>query len=123
MVMTRQAAVQLLRSAYEQGGFVRIKMDKRRKMIRSGWEVRLPSNDDARPRKLLAALSRLEIEPGKPYAKRLQRIIPIYGKYQVERFLQLVRPREKSHIPRFAAGKDMRLKPRRRKRPTSSKPR
>lgn len=92
---------------------MRIKMDKRRKMMRSGWEVRLPSNEDARPRELLAALSRLEIEPGKPYAKRLQRIIPIYGKYQVERFLQLVRPREKSYIPRFAAGKDMRLKPRR----------
>jgi hypothetical protein len=110
MATISKSSVQFLRAAYEQGGFVRVKMDTRRKMVRSGWEVRLPSNDEASPRDLVAALRKLDIKPGEPYVKGNRKVVPIYGKEQVERFLKLVRPREKARIPRFGKNVDMRFK-------------
>jgi hypothetical protein len=114
MSRPKKSTIKFLRDAYEQGGFVRIKMDHRRDGVRSGWELRLPSRDGASPARLMKLLRSVGFLPGKPYFKRERKIIPIYGRENVQRFLHLICPKVKARLPRPPADTDLRL---RRKQP------
>lgn len=104
---TRSARL-LLRETYEANGYVRVKMDKRRAGLRSGWEVRLIAANDAEAAQLTAALQTLGLRAGKHFEKRGSVVVPLYGHDAVTDFLRTVRPRVKSSVPDFPDDTDAR---------------
>ena len=110
-------ATRLLRQTYEQGGYVRVKMDRHKagprraagRGVRSGWEVRLPANDAVDAPTLSASLRALGFRPGSPYRKGPRMVVPLYGREQVEQFLRFVKPGTKSELPDCADDVDMRF--------------
>ena len=57
---------------------------------KKGYEVRLVAQDEKEMAVLEKALKAAGFRHGKPYAKNRQTIIPIYGREQVERFVEEV---------------------------------
>ena len=85
------------RSGWVQGGPDPSKRAKGKDNYKRGYEVRM----SAAPKEL-AQLQRLlksaGIEPGAPFAKSSRLVVPIYGREQTERFLNLIGVRARSRV-------------------------
>jgi hypothetical protein len=103
-----------IRECYETAGYVRVKMDRRRKGVRSGWEIRVPFADLLQLRRASEFLERHGIETGSPFDKHSRHILPIYGKARCEKFLSLVQPQVKQFIEDAPKAVDMRLREKKR---------
>jgi len=99
MKAKERKAKALLRERYERRGYVRYKDAVAKGIKRTGWEVRLYAYDRTDLRRLVAALKRLAFRPGNAYAKAPGWIVPVYGRDQVERFLDMTRPARKADVP------------------------
>ena len=65
--------------------------DKRQKRkYHKGYEIRLVALDRAELAEIRRALRAASFECGRTFEKAARRVVPVYGKKQVERFLALV---------------------------------
>ncbi len=100
----RQAALRIA-SLYERNGYVRFKDEERgaklgRKKYRKGDEVRLTAESPEEIEQIQDLLTVLEFTFGNHFAKGHQFRIPIYGREQVRRFLELIDEHSGTSRPR-----------------------
>lgn len=81
-------------------GYIRVKMDGRLGGKRTGWEIRLSMPSKREADKVRTLLKKVPLRAGKTFEKHKRFVIPLYGRRQVEIFLQRVKPDRKSAIPR-----------------------
>jgi len=90
----RQASRQVV-AFFERNGYIRRQLEERRaaegRRYKKGDEVRLTANSEAEVELIQSLLDVLEFTHGSPFVKSRQYRIPIYGREQVRRFVDMVR--------------------------------
>jgi len=104
---THRSAVQFIKKLAARGAYARFPNPIRRKKdgqaYKKGYEIRLPIRSGKDMREAKIALRKLGFSFGKPFKKHSHYILPIFGREQVGRFLELFRiAPERSRIRRKA---------------------
>lgn len=86
--MKIEEARSTLRSLYGRNGYVKIKEQTKRS--NAGIEARISVNSARARHRLLAALRAVGLEAGRPFVKRKQLRVPVYGRERVASLLQIV---------------------------------
>jgi len=83
-------AIKIIKEYYTKGGRIRNRIQKRflneKQKYKKGYEIRIRIKNDIDYKNLIQSLSICKIKAGKPYKQHTYKIIPIYGKKQVEWF-------------------------------------
>jgi len=91
----KSSSVKQLKKLLDGKIYFRLPDTKRRKLegqaYKHGYEVRLVVNNKIELKKMQSILKNLGFDFGKPYAKGLQIIQPVYGKYQIENLRSILR--------------------------------
>ncbi|MEQ8768681.1 MAG: hypothetical protein RL885_32540 [Planctomycetota bacterium] len=93
--LSRRAAARVLASCYRRNGHARWQDPERvrkegPRRYKKGDEVRLFVSSPGELQTIQQCLEILEFQPGKPFQKRSQICLPLYGWDAVSRFLDLV---------------------------------
>lgn len=80
---------------YHRNGYARLPKPERREKegsqsYKKGWEVRLVARDEEELAELHNLLEQMDFEPGSPFDKARQIVLPLYGRTSVQRFLEIV---------------------------------
>lgn len=79
---------------FKRNGYIREPDENRRKKdgqsYKKGYEIRFVVNDKTELVKVKSLLHMYGFKVGKPFKKRLQTIIPVYGKDAVEKFRKIL---------------------------------
>jgi hypothetical protein len=94
-ISRKEKALKTLAGYFQRNGCIRwvdpeMKEKLGYKKYKKGYEVRLVAQNEKELAALEKALKAAGFKHGKPYPKNKQTIIPIYGKEQVERFIDEV---------------------------------
>lgn len=87
--------VEQLAALYRRNGYVRRPPEKRpdaqgSRRTHRGYEVRLVASSRSELREIRALLRRAGFRAGRPFAKANQFRLPVYGRDEVKRFLELI---------------------------------
>jgi hypothetical protein len=92
--LTEKQSIAQITAFFKRNGYVRFQNPERlnegHQNYKKGNEVRLVANSDEELAHIQELLHTLAFTSGRPFAKRRQFNIPIYGREQISRFLSLV---------------------------------
>ncbi|MBI3098494.1 MAG: hypothetical protein HYY93_09680 [Planctomycetes bacterium] len=103
-------AVTFLQSLFERSGYIRTKRETGHGTSHPGFELRLVVRDRAEERAAKSAMNALGLTPGRSFPKWDRYVIPFYGRRQVERFVETIRPNGKLSVRTFVRGNHARAR-------------